>query len=273
MLGLVPLVLSVLIAAPTALDAQESPSEFAVKFVCGQRAAVTGPTANDAVSPGAYFTAVNIHNAGRDMARILSRIATTQSAPVAGQLLPGPDLRIPPGHALEVDCAEILRVAERQPFLKGFLLLRSSAPIDVVAVYTAGRPSDVQSIDVETVSPRATSPRQTAERCPDLTIGRIDRLSPTSTTTRLNVVVLNLGDVDATNVEVYAEDPAGTGPERITTTTAASVPAGGSRSVTLEFSYVISGNARIAGIVVAVDPKNTIAECREDNNRATLGAP
>jgi hypothetical protein len=274
----VPLALVLLATDPVSAQSQLPAREYPVKFVCGRRVQPP-PTAGarfDAVAPGLYFTAVNIHNPSRDAIRIRTRIATTQAAPVGGVVVSGPALSLEPGQALELDCAEILRVAGPQHlrgFLKGFVLLVSDHDLDVVAVYTASIATGVMTLDVESVATRPPSFGQGTQRCPDLVIGRIERPTYASGHTFVRLAVGNMGDVAATNVGVNLEDPGGTGPERIVETKVPLIAPGAWVVVTLEFVYTIEGNARVAAIVALVDPKNVIAECDETNNRRTLGSP
>ena len=126
--------------------------EYAVKVVCGR-------STGEVVAPGAYFTAVNIHNPGRK--------ATAFRVKFAGALpglKPGPvsgfhDAKLGPDEALEVDCPDIRNIARaRDPFLKGFLVIESPTELDVVAVYTAaGREGDVEALHMERVPPRAVA--------------------------------------------------------------------------------------------------------------------
>jgi hypothetical protein len=126
--------------------------EYAVKVVCGR-------STGEVVAPGAYFTAVNIHNPGRK--------ATAFRVKFAGALpglKPGPvsgfhDAKLGPDEALEVDCPDIRNIARtRDPFLKGFLVIESPTELDVVAVYTAaGREGDVEALHMERVAPRAVA--------------------------------------------------------------------------------------------------------------------
>lgn len=87
--------------------------------------------------------------------------------------------------------------------------------------------------------------------------------------TQLTLGVGNIGNESAANVQVQAEDPNRTSlPDLVlgilTTTITQLAP--GTTTVTLEFPYPITTNAGLAALTYAVDPKNLISECREDNN-------
>ena len=140
--------------AQTALWGQEkAPVEYAAKYVCGTRITTTTQNRFDAVSLGVYHSAINIHNPGPDSTTFFYKIATTQARPLGGAIVRGGTIRLLPDQALEIDCAEILRLA-RSEFSKGFLVIQSARELDVVAVYTAGPRAEVQTMDVERVPAR-----------------------------------------------------------------------------------------------------------------------
>lgn len=117
------------------------PLEYAAKFVCGTN---TAPGASTTlVAFGKYYTAVNIHNPNRRN-RITYKIA------VAPQGKPGPVTPFQPimdltyDQALDIDCRLVRARVEQagiplQPaiFFTGFVVVQSSEPLDVVAVYSA----------------------------------------------------------------------------------------------------------------------------------------
>lgn len=142
----------VILASLTSTPAlpQEPALTYAVKFVCGVRDSVP---AWDAVYPGRYFTAINIRNPSPGSVSIATQIATVLPTPSQGSVSSGPVLKLERGHAVEVDCQELLRVAGKLRFLKGFLVILAPVPLNVVAVYTTGTASGPASIDVETIMP------------------------------------------------------------------------------------------------------------------------
>ncbi len=111
-------------------------NEYAVKFVCGRMEASEKP--NGAVVPGAYATAVNVHNPG-------PKIKIDRKVAVAPPLIPGEittyqSATLEYDQAVEFGCSEILAQLKEPPngFLTGFLVVHSPIQLDVVAVYTAG---------------------------------------------------------------------------------------------------------------------------------------
>ncbi len=243
--------------------------EYVVKFVCGTRTTPVNAQDWNAVSPGRYFTAVNVYNPGNDSVSIGTSMAATAAQPVGGAVWTGPMLSLMPRQALEIDCSELMR----QPhaivrFLKGFVTLRSPRPLEVVVVYTAMNGPGTNSIDVERIAERVPAGRL----CPDLTVAPYNAPAVDAATGRtlVYVAVTNVGTIDAPNVGVYAEDPSNQTANRIQTTTIPLVQAGQTVQVTLSFPYVIPVAAQSA-IMLIVDQKGFIKECREDNNRRTVG--
>ena len=256
------------IAAAAAQDT--TISTYDVKFVCGTRGVIVARGSPfQTVAPGRYYTAINVLNPSRDWDTVLTTVAATALAPQPGPILPGPHSVLPPGSALEIDCADILTGAPPPPFLKGFLRISATSPLTVTAVYTAANQAGVVSIDVDRVSTAE------AARCPDLTFGRVDRptVNPISQHTIVKFIVVNIGNVGAGAFAARVEDPnRAPNPDRIAETTLSGLGPGGFSLVTLELPYAISGNANLAALHLQIDPKNLVAECREDNNEKTTGS-
>lgn len=123
--------------------------QYAAKFVCGK-------SEGRVVAPGAYFTAVNVHNPTYTAIRFRAKIAVALPG-----LKPGPvskffDAKLGPDEALEIDGPDIFKHAEtKADFLKGFVVIESSVELDVVAVYTAaGKDGQVETLHTERVPPR-----------------------------------------------------------------------------------------------------------------------
>jgi hypothetical protein len=124
--------------------------QYAVKFVCGH-------PDFPVVAPGRYFTAINVHNPGEKPALIFKKIAVALPGERAGLVSRFFLAQLWPDQALEIDCPDILRHAQIQTFLKGFVVIESQGPLDVVAVYTAGH-DEVETEDVVRVPPRLLQP-------------------------------------------------------------------------------------------------------------------
>jgi hypothetical protein len=138
--------LFVLEARPAA--AQEFPYQYAVKCVCGK-------PASRVVAPGVYFTAINVHNPGREGVHFQKKIAVALPSEKAGPVSRFFEARLGPDEALEIDCPDILKHAGTERFLKGFVVIESQAELDVVAVYTAtGSTNQVETMALERVPPR-----------------------------------------------------------------------------------------------------------------------
>lgn len=131
--------------------------QYAVKFVCGD------PEPRGVPLPrGRYATAINIHNPHLELA-VRFRFKVAEALP---KLRPGPitafqDVELPADGAAEIDCPLILERLDETVFAKGFVVIQSRRPLDVVAVHTAaatpGRGGEVVSLDVEEVEPRIVS--------------------------------------------------------------------------------------------------------------------
>ncbi|MEM7049199.1 MAG: hypothetical protein AAF604_06045 [Acidobacteriota bacterium] len=143
--------------------------EYATKVVCGEQ-----PEAEELVlARGAYATTVNVHSPGRERSRFRKKLAL--SIPPGFQQ-PGPIVplsfdSLDYDEALASDCEDLRqRLAAADPndesgaqaadFFEGFLVLQSTHPLDVTAVYSSAAldasrlAGDNASIDVEEVSER-----------------------------------------------------------------------------------------------------------------------
>ncbi len=123
---------------------------YAVKFLCGEfdrqlvgeHSRLEGP-----VKPGNYLTAINIHNPnGRTVPILLFAGAEpTRQERFEQPVKPAPSLKaeLPADWGMEIDCPDIrmqlLRGAAppAPTFIKGWGIISSPAPLDVVAVYTS----------------------------------------------------------------------------------------------------------------------------------------
>ena len=123
--------------------------EYAVKFVCGKPVAPV-------VAPGDYFTAINVHNPSPRPVSFRKKIAVALPGEKAGRISPFFQAQLKSDEALEIDCQDILRHADENGFLKGFVVIETPSELDVVAVYTAGHPA-VETLEIEHVNPRVSS--------------------------------------------------------------------------------------------------------------------
>ncbi len=123
---------------------------YAAKFLCGTippkpgAPEFPGSGLGDTVflSPGTCLTAVNVHNPDTVPVVFFKRAAVSRRQTLPhGQVsgFDGDTLRWDEG--LEIDCPDILRLLRdtlslERHFVKGFVVLRTRAPLDVVGVYT-----------------------------------------------------------------------------------------------------------------------------------------
>lgn len=123
--------------------------QYAVKFICTSHIPGTSQT-TDALLPGSYQTAVNIHNPWEKEVKIRKKLASSIQI---SKYFEG---------ALKADGVERLTCSQISDFdvqpihgFEGFLVIESSYRLDVTAVYTAGENGgQVTSIDVEQVRGR-----------------------------------------------------------------------------------------------------------------------
>jgi hypothetical protein len=122
--------------------------QYAAKFVCGK-------SDGSVVAPGAYFTAVNVHNPLYDEVRFRVKVAIGLPGLQPGPVSPFHDAVLGPDEALEIDSADIHKLSRTDSdFLKGFVVIESPVELDVVAVYTAAGRDEQIALHMERVPPR-----------------------------------------------------------------------------------------------------------------------
>ena len=124
--------------------------QYAAKFLCTSNIPGTSQTSS-AVLPGNYQTAVNIHNPNSQTVYLRKKLAAA-----GGAISKYFDFKLGPDEATSVDCGQVRGFGLQLIHgFEGFLVVESTASLDVVAVYTAGpRGGEVASIDVEHVPER-----------------------------------------------------------------------------------------------------------------------
>jgi hypothetical protein len=123
--------------------------QYAVKFICGK-------PSSEELAPGAYFTAINIHNPTEHDVRLRKKFAVAGRREDPGPVSEYFDAKLGPDQALEIDCPDIrAHAGVDADLLKGFVVVESDVELDVVAVYTAaGRHDQVETLHTERVPPR-----------------------------------------------------------------------------------------------------------------------
>ncbi|MBV2358419.1 hypothetical protein KUH32_01410 [Thalassococcus sp. CAU 1522] len=143
------------------------PYEYATKVVCG----VQDDPADLRLAPGTYATAINVHSPKDPVATFSKKLAL--SVPPGGQspgeILPIAVHEIGYDEVIVIDCMDLRNRLFPDGFpspddstgayIEGYLVIESSAPLDVTAVYTtatvAGDSGELHSsIDVEQVPER-----------------------------------------------------------------------------------------------------------------------
>ncbi len=121
---------------------------YDVKVICGQ---AEGKIA----APGLYWTAVNLLNPNRRTIEVEARVAVALPGFTMGPLSAPKTAPLRPDRAFEIDCPSLMGMSDSERFLKGYVTLRSKAPLTVVAVYTqADRDERAVSIHTERVMAR-----------------------------------------------------------------------------------------------------------------------
>ena len=150
---------------------------YSAKFLCGPAFSKEG------VQPGSYSTAINVHNPNNDTVYLFKKavIAQREDEP-RGKISAFRKVALRPDEAIEIDCIDIARFFGAQQetgvtapsqqtqtllqttavtpitslvrFIKGFVVIYATAPLDVVGVYTASTPVGF-SLDIEQI-PRST---------------------------------------------------------------------------------------------------------------------
>jgi hypothetical protein len=253
-------------------DAQKAAMvEYPVKIVCDS------PT-RPVVAHGYYFTAINIFNAGADTAIIQHRLALTATAEKAGPEVSWQAVKLPPRRALEIDCTTMpSKIGQvTLPFRKGFAIIQSSRPLDIVAVYTAAaqQNSPISALEMERVPGHAIVVTQAGSpACPDLVVDSIGKpeLITSAGATIVKVYVSNIGAATANTSLTRLEDltPLTDVPPYQADATTATITAGAQRIVPFGMLLPKAG----VRFQATADGANSVSECREDNNTKQYVVP
>ena len=139
--------------------------EYSAKLVCGSQS----DPKNMALVKGFYGTTINVRNPGPEPVKFRKALALTlpPGREEPGELIGIAEEELPPALALAVDCNDL---QERlggfpQPFIEGFVVIRSTGRLEVVGVYTSatlardGTAGQSSSIHVERVRGRPLTAR------------------------------------------------------------------------------------------------------------------
>jgi hypothetical protein len=260
------LFVAALVSLPSPARAQDSlTNEYAVKIVCGT------PTRRQ-LAAGVYFTAINIHNPHADSLVFHKKFALTLPNEQPGRVYPFSPNFLLADQALEIDCSDIFRRTRTTGFAKGFAVIQSPRPLDIVVVYTAsGSTGRVETMDVERVAARQLGGRTT---CPDLVVDTIPRPVWDAANNRsvITATIRNIGSAWAPPTTARVIDPStlvGGVPQNAVAPTPG-LGVGAAATVTFYLPYWVFNPD--ATLEVTADYKNDVAECREDNNTARFEA-
>lgn len=116
---------------------------------------VLGKSEGEVVAPGEYWTAINVHNPTYTTVKFRKKVAIGLPSEQPGRVTRFFEAKLGPDEALEIDRRDILRHADTDRFVKGFVVIESPLELDVVAVYTAaGRDGFVVTLHIERVAPQ-----------------------------------------------------------------------------------------------------------------------
>jgi hypothetical protein len=128
---------------PQVVDSARHCSEYqyAAKLVSG----LMSKDNQGIVAPGAYLTAVNVHNPST-CRTVTFRWKVAVARPVGqpfGAITRFQKVTLRPDQAVEIDAPNVARALDvgLATFVKGFVVLECPCELDVVAVYTAGAPN------------------------------------------------------------------------------------------------------------------------------------
>lgn len=116
--------------------------QYAAKLVSGIPGAKVTDPGHDIVAPGRYYTAVNVHNPAT-CKTVTFRWKVAEATPLApGKITGFQSLTLRPDEAIEIDSPQAARALGYglTRFVKGFVVIESPCPLDVVAVYSIGAP-------------------------------------------------------------------------------------------------------------------------------------
>lgn len=148
--------------------------EYTAKIICGKQ---KNPK-DMRLARGFYATAINILNTNDKEVQFIKKLALTHPPEDQrpGKVMVIGEDQLKHDQALEVDCMDIARKLFPNgfptPYIKGFVIIRSTESLNVTAVYTAAKPGGwfssrkVMSIDVEQIHERPL--QEVSKELPDL---------------------------------------------------------------------------------------------------------
>jgi hypothetical protein len=144
---------------------------YAAKFLCG-RLGELDPKVETPVGPGSYTTAINVHNPNHRPVVITKKAILLFAGASREPEIPRPPsrrhrLELGPDWGVEIDCQDIREILLRSDqgvivpapiFIKGWVVLESTSPLDVEVVYTAQGLQGGLSLATERVHPTKVGP-------------------------------------------------------------------------------------------------------------------
>lgn len=126
-----------LVSAASEARSQATKYQYAAKYVCGV-APRPGTSGYGIVAPGTYFTSVNVHNPNQGGVEFRKKfVIALPNEQTGGRISDFFNVTLGADKAFEIECADILKHLDSKGPAKGFVVLLSPDPLDVVVVYTA----------------------------------------------------------------------------------------------------------------------------------------
>src|SRR5262245_53063494 len=132
--------------------AQSLPRQYSAKFICGK--ASDEQVKAFLAAPGLYYTAINVHNPRtQNPISYRKKFALGQPNEKVGKISEWFGGTLKADEVMQIDCGDIYNHMGIPPgtFIEGFAVIRPSAELDVVAVYTAEGGNGVSTLHTERV--------------------------------------------------------------------------------------------------------------------------
>jgi len=247
--------------------------EYAAKLVCG----VQKEPKSMRLARGFYATTINVHNPADTEVGFVKQLALTvpPGDQRPGRFLPIAEDKLGPHEALAVDCDDIARRlfdgSLPEPYIEGFVLIRSPESLDVSAVYSTATLADDGAGEHSSIHVEQIRERPLRSGKPDLVVRDLGNPGvhcpggAGACVTTVQVTVANIGSADAGPFNLHtlldrAQSVAVDQP-------VPGLPAGGSQAFTI--TTPPGGNCYDPDctICATADNLDTVEESDESNNQ------
>lgn len=259
--------------------------EYAAKLICG----VQEDPKNLRLARGLYATAINVHNPNRQAAVFQKKLALTfpPEEQLPGKIMPISRDSLREDEALEVDCVDVQKRlfpnGFPMPYIKGFIVIRSTVSLDVTAVYSTNslgkdkcckaEAGEHSSIDVEQIRERRIEEPPGAKLADLIPVPMADPPNPPSSFCKLrdnNTLLITIRNQGAAAAGQSSTQVQFEGGQSVPAMTPALVPG---ETVELPFPFPRGGCTRqggneICSFTIRADALGAVEESNEPNNIA-----